>query len=166
MNKILFTLIIILSFALYSCGDEGAVTYDTEGFNTVTPQPASADDSGSSGATPGTASSNCRSKAYYDYYDCGVGSLPDKGEDNVTKPTVTSPVELNLVSGKFCSFSGATSNASYFTQSSGPGTADSRTYALGSNEYGNINNTASSDPMGITLMNMREPTTQLSGGDV
>ena len=168
MKQILFTLIVILSLSLYACGDEGAVTYDTEGFNTVTPQ--SADDSGS-GGTPGTTSTNCRSKAYYDYYDCGTNTLTDNGTDNSsgtgtsTVDVDTSPVTLDLKSGKFCSFSSATSNASYFTQSSGPGTADTRTYALGSNEYGNINNTASTDPMGITLMDMREPTTQLSGGD-
>ena len=146
---------IVLSLFLAACSDEGAVSYDVEGFNSVTPEPASADDSGSSGATPGTASSNCRSKAYYDYYDCGVGSLPDKGDDNISKPIVhTSPVELNLVSGKFCSFASTTSDTSYFTQSSGPGTSDTRTYAQGGNNYGQINNTPSSDPMGLTLMSM------------
>ena len=159
MKQILFT-IIMVSFISAACGGGDAVTYDTTGFNTITPEPSD----GSDGGTPGTTSTNCRSKGYYDY-DCGTNTFTDNGTDNGTSTSYTSPWTLNLTSGKFCSFSGATSNASYFTQSSGPGTSDTRTYALGSNSYGEINNTPSTDPMGITLMDMREPTTQLSGSD-
>jgi len=155
---------IVLSFFLFSCGGGDAVTYDTTGFNTITPEPA--DESGS--GTPGTTTSgaDCRTKEYYDY-DCGTQTITDNGTGNGggTSTVVVSPWSLDLKSGKFCSFASTTSDTSYFTQSSGPGTADSRTYALGGNQYGTIDNTPSTDPFGVTLMDMREPTTQMSGAE-
>ncbi len=153
-NLISFLFLISFTFlVLHGCsGNPDTISSDSEGFNTIEPSRNNVN-------TDTASEGNCRTKEY---------NPPCNETDNTTGGTSTafvSPWTLNLTSGKFCSFSGATSNASYFTQSSGPGTSDTRTYALGSNSYGEINNTPSTDPMGITLMDMREPTTQLAGGD-
>ena len=154
----LLVLIITVSLIVFGC-TEDSVTTDTEGFNTITPIPApDYGDTNIGESAPTGSGSNCRS-------DRSVPCTIPAEDDTLTVVEVENPWTLDLQSGKFCSFVGATSNSSYFSQNSEVAAEDTVIYGQGGNSHGEITGTPSSDPMGLTVMDMREPTTQISGGD-